>query len=180
MDHQREFEAFVAARYSRLVRTAALLLGGDGQAEDLVQSALLRTYVQWDGLMAPENAEAYTRTVMARLALRWGRRRWRAEQPTAVLDALSVDDDTAIVDCADEMQRCLDRLPAAQRAVLVLRFYEQLTEVEVARALRCRPGTVKSRAARALAALRAAGVLAGANPDAPSSAPAMEVFPYVR
>ena len=160
VDDPHEFEAFMAACYPALVRTAVLLLGGAGQAEDLVQSALLRTYLRWDSLHSPANAEAYTRTVMARLAIRWGRRRWRGEQPMAALDVVAVDDDSDGVDAADEAFRCLERLPAAQRAVLVLRFYEQLTEAEVARVLRCRPGTVKSRTARALAALRTGGALA--------------------
>ena len=150
----------MAAGYPALVRTAVLLLGGAGQAEDLVQSALLRTYLRWDSLHSPANAEAYTRTVMARLAIRWGRRRWRGEQPMAALDVVAVDDDRDLVDDADEASRCLERLPAAQRAVLVLRYYEQLSEAEVARVLRCRPGTVKSRSARALAALRSVGALA--------------------
>jgi RNA polymerase sigma factor (sigma-70 family) len=119
---------------------------------------LLRTYLRWDAL---DNAEAYTRTVMVRMALRWGRRRWRGEQPTAAVDGGAVGDGSEQIDAADEMARCLDRLPAAQRAVLVLRFYDQLTEAEVARVLRCRPGTVKSRTARALAALRGTGLLAG-------------------
>jgi len=158
--HRHEFEAFMAAGYPALVRTAVLLLGGAGQAEDLVQSALLRTYLRWDSLHSPANAEAYTRTVMARLAIRWGRRRWRGEQPMAALDVVAVDDDRDLVDDADEASRCLERLPAAQRAVLVLRYYEQLSEAEVARVLRCRPGTVKSRSARALAALRSVGALA--------------------
>ena len=153
---QREFDAFMTARYGALVRTARLLLGNNASAEDLAQAALLRTFLHWGNLRDPSNAEAYTRTVMARLAIRWGRRGWRAEQPTAVLDAVGVEDASEQVDAADEVSRWLDGLPVAQRAVLVLRYYEQLSEAEVARVLRCRPGTVKSRAARAMAALRAA------------------------
>lgn len=146
---------FVTARYGALVRTAGLLLGGTGQAEDLVQAALLRTFLRWRDLWEPSNAEAYTRTVMARLAMRWARRHWTGERPTAILDPVAVEDQNDRFDTADEVARRLERLPAGQRAVLVLRFYEQLSEAEVAKALRCRPGTVKSRSARALAALRA-------------------------
>jgi RNA polymerase sigma-70 factor (sigma-E family) len=165
VDDGREFEAFVQARYQAMVRTAALLLGATGQAEDLVQSALLRTYLRWDNLAQRSSAEAYTRTVMVRLALRWGRRRWRGEQPTAALDVVSVDDATEAIDEADEVARLLGRLPATQRAVLVLRYYDQLTEAETAQVLRCRPGTVKSRTARALAALREGGLLVEAREE---------------
>ena len=72
-----EFERLVTTCYAALVRTAVLLTGDRGHAEDLVQAALVRTYLAWGRLRSTDSAEAYTRTVMARLAIKWGRRRWR-------------------------------------------------------------------------------------------------------
>lgn len=153
------FRQFVAARYSSLVRTAFLLTGDRGHAEDLVQSALLRTYGAWRRLDDPGNAEAYTRKVMVRLATRWRRRRWHGEQPARVLPETRIEDPATAVDLANAVRAALLQLPVGQRAVLVLRFYEQRTEIEIADLLGCSVGTVKSRASRALAALRAGGLL---------------------
>jgi RNA polymerase sigma-70 factor (sigma-E family) len=152
------FEAFVAGAYRALVATGRLLVGPD-LAEDLVQASLIRTFVRWRSLRDPKNATAYTRTVMARLAVRWGRRRWRGEEAGRVLDPIPFEDHSDRVAAADDVLRALRGLPVAHRAVLVLRFYEQLSEADVARALRCRPGTVKSRTARAIAQLRSGGLL---------------------
>lgn len=153
------FSRFMADRYEPLVRTAYLLTADRGHAEDLAQASLLRTFLAWDRLRDTANAETYTRTVMARLAIRWGRRRWRGERATVSIDAAPVADGGERVDDADLAMRCLAALPAPQRAVLVLRYFEQRSEAEIAAILRCSPGTVKSRAARALAALRASGLL---------------------
>lgn len=142
----------MAASWSALVRAARLLAPDPASAEDLVQSALLKTYAKWRSV---DDAGAYTRTVMARLALRAGRRRWRGEMPTGDVPDLLAADDTGPVDAADAMRRYLAALPAEQRAVLVLRFYCDFSEAQIAAALGCSPGTVKSRASRALATLRA-------------------------
>lgn len=158
MHDEEGFARFMADRYPGLVRTAFLLTGDRGHAEDLAQAALLRTFLAWGRLRDPGNAEAYTRTIMARLAIRWGRRRWRGELPVATVDRPPAEDGTGAVDQADLALRALALLPVGQRAVLVLRYYEQRSEAEIARILRCPPGTVKSRGARGLAALRAAGV----------------------
>lgn len=144
--------------YPRLVRTAFLLTGDRGHAEDLTQSCLLRTYLAWGRLHDAGNAESYTRTVMFRLWSRWRRRRWRGEVPTATIDT-PASEATVSVETEDVLLRCLIGLPAEQRAVLVLRYFEGFSEAETARLLGCRPGTVKSRAARAIAALRASGLL---------------------
>jgi RNA polymerase sigma-70 factor (sigma-E family) len=160
------FDAFVAARYASLVRAAYLLTGDRGHAEDLVQSALLRAYPAW-GRGGPEHPEAYVRTVMVRLALRWRNRRWRGEVPTAELPDLP-DLPLRERDGADPgpVRDALRALPVDQRAVLVLRFYEQLSVEETAAVLRIRPGTVRSRTSRALAALRATGLVDGATVEA--------------
>jgi RNA polymerase sigma-70 factor (sigma-E family) len=161
---ESDFTAFVTARYSALVRTAYLLVGDRGRAEDLVQSALYRCYRRWEQVRAPEAAEAYVRTAMVRLAGRWSRRRWRGEQPSD----LSTRDEPARTgpdpDTAIDTARALATLTPAQRAVLVLRYFDDLTEARTAELLGCSIGTVKSRANRGLAALRAAGVL-GPQPE---------------
>ncbi len=166
-DAERAFAEFVTARYSGLVRIGYLLTGDRGKAEDLVQHALLGTYRSWRRLDAPANAEAYTRASMVRLAARWRGRRWRAEVPTEPLPEVAVGDHGPVVVTAEAVRRALAALPANQRAVLVLRYFDDRSEAEIARLLGCSVGTVKSRASRALAALRAAGLLGGA-PELPS------------
>lgn len=153
------FHVFVSARYPALVRTALLLTGDRGHAEDLVQDALQRTFLAWRRLDAPANAEAYTRRTMLRLAGRARRRRWRGEVPTAEPYAGAAPDPAAVVDEAERVREALQRLPWAQRAVLVLRYFDDRSEADVAELLGCSAGTVKSRASRGLAALRAGGLL---------------------
>jgi RNA polymerase sigma-70 factor (sigma-E family) len=159
MSSEQQFGDFVSARYPSLVRTGYLLTGDRGHAEDLVQSALERTYLSWRRLRESANAEAYTRTVMVRLALRWRRRRWSGEIPTGELPESPGPDPVSALDEADVLRRALLRLPLPQRAVLILRYYADLPEAEIATVLGCSVGTVKSRASRGLDALRAAGVL---------------------
>lgn len=158
-ERDASFTAFVAARYPHLVRSAYLLTGDRASAEDLVQAALLRTYGRWRRLDAPHNAEAYTRTVMVRLAARSRRRRWNAETPTSSLPETAVADGSARIDDRDQVHAALTTLPWPQRAVLVLRFLDDRSEAETAELLGCSVGTVKSRTSRALASLRAAGLL---------------------
>jgi RNA polymerase sigma-70 factor (sigma-E family) len=153
------FAEFVASRYSTLARSAFLLVGDRGSAEDLVQSALVRTFGAWDRLQALEAAESYTRTTMVRLAGRWGRRRWRGEIPAErVTERPDCVDASIAADGAVDVRVALSRLPLPQRAVLVLRYFDDLSEAETARVLRCSVGTVKSRTSRGLAALRVAGL----------------------
>jgi RNA polymerase sigma-70 factor (sigma-E family) len=154
------FVEFVSARYPALVRLAFLLVGDRGHAEDLVQSSLYRTFLAWEKLRAIEAAEAYTRTTMIRLAGHWSRRRWRGEIPDAGPESRQGRfDPDGSVDAALDMQVALSQLPYAQRAVLVLRFFDDLSEAQVASVLGCSVGTVKSRTSRGLARLRAAGLL---------------------
>ncbi|HST66417.1 MAG TPA: SigE family RNA polymerase sigma factor [Mycobacteriales bacterium] len=153
------FAGFVRARYGSLLRFAYLLTADRGHAEDLVQDGLARTYGAWSRLREPAAADAYTRTTLVRLALRARRRRWRGETPTPVLPEQPADGGDP--DLAESVRAALAALPADQRAVLVLRYYDDRTEREIAALLDCSPGTVKSRAARGLAALREAGLLDG-------------------
>lgn len=153
------FRDFVAARYPALVRFGTLLADDAGHGEDLAQVALVKTLRAWRRLHPDGDAEAYTRRVMAREAWRAGRRRWRGEVPTAELPEVTADDPYRHVVHQDTVSRLLDVLPAQQRVVLTLRYWAGLSEAEIADQLGCSVGTVKSRASRALATLRAAGAL---------------------
>lgn len=163
-EDENEFAAFMRGRYAALVRAGALLVGDAAAGEDLVQTALTKTAMRWDRLADKGAAEAYTRTTMVRLAARWGGRKWRAERPTSPMPETPGPDETALADTADALAVAIARLPHQQRAVVVLRYYQGLSELETAVALGCSVGTVKSRASRALAALRAGGLLADASP----------------
>jgi RNA polymerase sigma-70 factor (sigma-E family) len=153
-DAKARFGEFVAARTHALMRLAYLLTGDRHAAEDLLQSALAKTAAKWRSLRH-EDPEAYVRTVMLREQVsRW--RRLRRYRETPVADALEVagpdpNDQTAL---RLAMRGALLRLPPAHRAVLVLRYYEDLDEAQVAAALGCSVGTVRSRTHRAVARLR--------------------------
>ncbi|MBA2552637.1 MAG: SigE family RNA polymerase sigma factor [Geodermatophilaceae bacterium] len=160
------FSAFVGSRYPALVRYGVLLTGDRGHGEDLVQTALVKTFRVWGRLYPDGQPEAYTRTVMERLAWRMVRRRWRGELPTADLPELAADTDAyAIKDQAEAVLDALRTLPAQQRIVLVLRYWAGLSEAEIAERLGCSAGTVKSRASRAVAFLRASKLLNDMDAD---------------
>jgi RNA polymerase sigma-70 factor (sigma-E family) len=157
MAAEDDFTAFVDAAQVGLVHFGFLLLGDQHRAEDLVQAALLKVFVRWPRI---DDAGAYTRAVMVREASRWRRRRWVGERPDASAgEYVSAEDPTARVDAADAVRSALLDLPVEQRAVLVLRYFEQRPEAEIAALLGIPPGTVKSRAARGLSALRSSGCL---------------------
>jgi len=163
-ERDEAYSSFVAARWPSLVRTAYLLTGDRGQAEDLVQSALLRTYEAWGRLDAPDNAEAYTRKVLVRLAGKARRRRWNGEVPVADMPEPPSADAMGRVADAHVVRQALLALPWSQRAVLVLRYLDDRSEAETAAVLGCSLGTVKSRASRGLTALRSAGLLDAHEP----------------
>jgi RNA polymerase sigma-70 factor (sigma-E family) len=150
------FDALVGLRSPALLRTAYLLTGDAHLAQDLVQSALARAYSRWGRLRSPEAGEAYVRRVMVTQAASSWRRKWHGEVPSAELPHTPAPTDD--VELREALRVALLRLPATQRAVLVLRFYEDLSEADTARLLDCSAGTVKSRTARGIAALRAAGL----------------------
>jgi RNA polymerase sigma-70 factor (sigma-E family) len=154
-----EFAEFVAARYRALLRTGLLLAGDRGHAEDLAQSALIRTYLAWGRLRDPASAEAYARRTLLRLALRARQRRWTGEITVGRLPEPPAAISDSAGDLGLDVRRALAQLPASQRAVLVLRYLDDQSEIETARLLGISPGTVKSRAARGLARLRQAGLL---------------------
>ncbi|GAB7003859.1 SigE family RNA polymerase sigma factor [Nocardioides sp. AN3] len=148
------FAEFVALRSAALQRAAYLIVGDVGLAEDLVQEALTRTYLAWPRLRDPHRAEAYARKAVTTTAIDWSRhRRWRAERAMPPPDVPSPDH-AADVDERTWLWLCLLRLPVRQRAAIVLRYYEDLTERETAEAMGCAIGTVKSQVAAGLAQLR--------------------------
>jgi len=168
------FDAFVAERAPRLLRAAHLLTHDWAAAEDLLQEAMTRAWFAWPRLEEPE---PYVRRVIVTTYISQSRRRWRQELPLDRVDGTAGrgdpgrptaprSDPIQRADERDALWRALDRLPPRQRAVVVLRYYEDLPEAEVAGLLRCSVGTVKSQAAKALAKLRADASLApaGATP----------------
>lgn len=171
-DIDREFREFVTGRSPALLRTAYLLGGDWATAEDLLQVALTKTYLAWLRLGTIEAIEPYARRVLVNTATSWWRRRWHGERPTDVLPDMPASDGLDERLERDRLWRHVVTLPARQRAVLVLRFYEDQSEAETARLLGVSVGTVKSQCARALASLRARLAAEGIEPAASLPAPA--------
>ncbi len=152
---REEFRQYVAARSAALLRTATLLTGDRGLAEDLVQTALARTYLSWGRIRDREAVDAYTRRVLVTTYATWWRRKWRGEVPAGRLPDRAGPDPYAQVESGAALRAALARLPRRMRAVVVLRYWDDLSEAEVARLLGCSTGTVASQASRGLAKLRA-------------------------
>lgn len=152
-ERDREFREFVSVRTPALLRTAYLLTGDWGQAEDLLQTGLVKAYLALHRIRDLGAIEGYVRRIMINTSVSWWRRRWRGEYPTAELPETRVNPFDGHAEREALWQQVLS-LPARQRAVLVLRFYEDLSEVETARLLGISVGTVKSQSSRALATLR--------------------------
>ena len=150
------FDDFVAARSTSLLRTAYLLTHDRGLAEDLLQTALAKAWFAWERIDG--RPEAYVRRILVNTYATWWRRKWNGEEPTEELpESGSVAGRPGESHRADEradLWQALGRLPKRQRAVVVLRFYEDLSEAETAGILGCSVGTVKSQASKALAKLR--------------------------
>lgn len=168
---REEFEALVETRSTSLLQTAFLLTGDWQQGEDLLQTALAKTWFHWSGIRDKQAAEAYVRQVMSRTSATWWRRRWHGEKPTADLPEPAAGDPFGDADRRCVLLAALAELPPRQRAVVVLRFYEDLPEQQVAEALGCSVGTVKSSASRGLARLRTSGALQDASPFRPRAVP---------
>jgi RNA polymerase sigma-70 factor (sigma-E family) len=145
------FDEFVATRSQALLRTAYLLTGDHGLAEDLLQTALAKSWFAWARIDGPP--EPYVRRVLATTYATWWRRRWRGERPTGDLPDRPAAAGRSVED-RDALWRALATLPRRQRAVVVLRYWEDLSEAETAAALGVSTGTVKSQASKALATLR--------------------------
>jgi RNA polymerase sigma-70 factor (sigma-E family) len=151
------FEEFVAERLDGLLRYATVLTNDPHLAQDIVQDVLLRAQQRWDGIDAPP---AYVRRMVTNEYLSWRRRAVRRVVPSShdVLDALSPPgaDPATAYDERDAMLGLLATLPRKQRAAVVLRYYENYSDAEIAVVLRCGTSTVRSQISRALATLRAA------------------------
>jgi RNA polymerase sigma-70 factor (sigma-E family) len=148
------FRDYVSARLEPLRRTAYLMCGDWHTADDLVSTAVLKVYRDWRRISRMDNVDAYVRRAVINAWLDERRRPWRRERSVPELPPRaqpgvdrSVDDRLAVLGL-------LDALPARQRAVVVLRYYCDLSVEETAQVMECSPGTVKSQAARALASLR--------------------------
>jgi RNA polymerase sigma-70 factor (sigma-E family) len=160
------FERFAQAELEGLLRYAVMLTGERELARDLVQDVLLKAYTDWDRVGRVERPRAYVRTMITRAFLSW-RRRWSSrtivlsdvEQP----DGIASDHARAHAERDDLWQR-LTRLPDRQRAAIVLRYYEQLSDTEIAGVLHCTVGTVRSHVSRGLATLRSTGAPADEAP----------------
>ena len=147
------FRAYVVARSSAHLRTAYLLTGNRADAEDLLQTALAKTYLAWDRIRDREAVDGYVRRVLVNTQTSF----WRRKRPEALYDEVPDApgrDALADTDLHDALWTALSRLSSKQRAAVVLRYYEDLSEAETARVLGVSVGTVKSTTSRALATLR--------------------------
>jgi RNA polymerase sigma-70 factor (sigma-E family) len=152
-DDDASFESFVRARLPALLRFAYAVCGDPHTAADLVQDALERTGLHWGRIDRTGDAEAYVRrAIINGRTSRW--RKLRRESLVDVVPERAPDDDRHHHD--DTLWQLLATLPRRQRAVLVLRYYEDMSEQQIAATLGCAPGTVKSQASKGLAKLRAA------------------------
>jgi RNA polymerase sigma-70 factor (sigma-E family) len=149
-----EFRDYVTARGRALLRTAYLLTGNLADAEDLVQAALAKTYLAWDRIEDRRALDGYVRRAMVNTHISWWRRRRVQEFPTDELPDQAVADDAGDSDLSETLRRAIDRLPHRMRAAVVLRYYEDMSEAEVAERLGISLGTVKSTVSRAVAKLR--------------------------
>lgn len=144
------FEDFVRARRPALLRTAYLLTGQHADAEDLLQTALIKAVPHWRRIA--DNPEPYVRRILARESVsRWRRRRWREIASDVLPEAIHADPDVA---AKEDLRRALAGLAPRQRAVIVLRYFEDLSVAETADALDIAVGTVKSQTRDALRVLR--------------------------
>jgi RNA polymerase sigma-70 factor (sigma-E family) len=155
------FREFVTTRSGALLRMALLLTSNRADAEDLLQAALAKTYLAWDRIQDRSALDSYVRRAMVNTQISWWRRRRVEEYPTDELPDCAVSDEAPVTEIEDTVRRALDRLPQRMRAAVVLRFYEGMTELEIADALGVSPGTVKSTVSRAVAKLRSDAELSG-------------------
>ena len=148
------FGEYVRSRGAWLLRSANALTGNRDDAEDLVQTTLVKAYQSWDSVADPAAVDTYVRRVMINTHISVWRRRRVDEYPTDQVPDSATADATDDSDLQDLLQRALDRLPRRMRAAVVLRYYDDMSEPEVAAALGVSVGTVKSTVARAVAKLR--------------------------
>ena len=155
------FREYVASRGAALLRTALLLTHNLADAEDLVQVALAKTYQAWDRIEDRGAVDGYVRRAMVNTHISWWRRRRVEEYPTDDIPERAVADHAGDSELQDALRRAIERLPRRMRAAVVLRYYEDMTEAEIANVLGVSQGTVKSTVSRAVAKLRIDAELLG-------------------
>ncbi len=161
-DDGEDFSAFVTSRWPGLVRLAFGLTGDRWMAEDLAQTALAKAYVAWRRVSRADDPDAYLRRILVNASNRRFRRRRVTEQPGDPPET-AVDGPAELVSERAALLAALRQLPPRQRAVVVLRYWEDLTDAQIAASLGCSPGTVRSQLSRALAKLRTSAALAGGD-----------------
>ena len=174
MTTSADFDDFVAARSSTLLRTAYLLTRDHALAEDLLQTALTKAWFSWSRI--EDRPEPYVRKILVNTFASWWRRKWNGEQafaeppePETGPTAHGGHDEHGRADQRHDLWEAMGRLPRRQRAVVVLRFVEDLSEAETARLLGVSTGTVKSQTSKALAKLRIDPALAIESTEATES-----------
>ena len=165
-----QFDAFMTASWPSLYRTAVLMTGDTHLAEDLLQNAMGKVYKSWHRVSQVEHPRSYARAILANEVATWWRRRSSSELPVETwpepTSAVGLDDQVVN---ADLMWEALSTLPARQRAVVVLRYYEDLSGAEIARVLDISEGAVKTHAHRALRALETALTTGAGNERGPQA-----------
>lgn len=151
-----DFDEFLDQRLGHLARLAVVLCGNRASGEDVLQEVLLRAHQQWPRISATDSPYGYVRTMLVHEHLAWCRK-WDRQMPTAEVDTGRYAPDPAVrvTDLADLRDR-LNRLPPQQRAAIVLRYFADLPDTDIAQALDCTPVTVRSHISRALSAMRVA------------------------
>jgi RNA polymerase sigma-70 factor (sigma-E family) len=157
-DDGEDFSAFAVSRWPGLVRLAFGLTGDRWMAEDIAQTALAKAYVAWRRVSRADDPDAYLRRILVNASNRRFRRRRVTEQPGDPPET-AVDGPADLVSERAALLTALRQLPPRQRAVVVLRYWEDLTDAQIAAALGCSPGTVRSQLSRALAKLRTSTAL---------------------
>jgi RNA polymerase sigma-70 factor (sigma-E family) len=148
------FREYVTTRSGSLLRMAYLLTHNRADAEDLVQAALAKTYQAWDRIEDHGAVDGYVRRAMVNTHISWWRRRRVEEYPTDEIPDRPVRDHAGDSEMHDALRRAIERLPQRMRAAVVLRYYEDMSEAEIADVLGISLGTVKSTVSRAVAKLR--------------------------
>ncbi len=156
MDEPDGFREYVGARQRALLRSAWLLSGDWAAAEDIVQVALMKVWPRWSRVIASGDPDGYVRRAVINTFLSARKRRWTGEYATeAIPEHEAPGDAYASVDHRDQLTRALRKLAPRQRAVLVLRYVEDLTDVQIGEVMGCSVTTVRSQASRGLASIRA-------------------------
>ncbi|WP_370111823.1 SigE family RNA polymerase sigma factor [Streptacidiphilus sp. MAP12-33] len=159
-DVPADFDAFASARWRRLVRTAHLLTGDHHEAEDLVQLTLAKAYPHWNRIRRLDSPDAYLHRALVNNSLTRHRRRRARQLLMPWVPDRALPSEAARVEQRSLLRQALDGLPLRMRVVVVLRYWEDLSEQEVATVLGCSVGNVKSQASRGLAKVRAHPALA--------------------